>query len=802
MNNQPRRIYDFGSFRLDPKERLLLREGEPIPLPPKVFDTLLALVENSGQLIEKDDLLEKVWADAIVEEHGLAQNIFLLRKVLGESSEGKQYIETVPKRGYRFVAAVKQTQDGDADLILQKRTRLRATVAEEVSEEEYRSEETAHPQLEQRSRRLASYLINKRVLAVAGVVVVVFLVAVIAWWIRQHQSRPRIAFEQRDWVLITSFDNRTGESLFDGTLEYALERELSNSQFVNVAPPERVEDALRLMKKPLDTKIDAQLGREVCLRDGGIRALLAGRAEKLGSTYVLGVSLIDAATNQIVATISEEAASQEQVAAAVRQLSNWARESLGEALVSIRQSNQELEKVTTPSLRALQLYTQGEALLRQEKWPVAEQLYRQALAEDPEFASAYMMLAWAIHNQKKPGDEWKALSDRALELSERTSERERYFIQGSYYSISNQVQMAVPIYEALLQRYPDHYWGINNLVRAYYRLRRFHDVLPHLIKRADLRPNDFEVQADLVSTASTCRQVDVALRYARHANELISPETTSRYIYKAAGIQYFISYEPYLRGDLGATLTELERLTQTIDVRSGEERDAYATFAGMSYLGFGRLKAAEEFARKVSADSYRHYDLALIALTRDDTDSLKKNLLEYLNRSRFRSSRFTVPLLTRAGMFAEAQKLISNPAWKDEGFVKISQGEMALAQGRTAQAILLLEQGVKSMQSAIDTIFLYPGSESLAAAYEREGDLSSALRVLEEAARGDEISNPPRVFWLRVKAQLARLYRKLGRVEDAQKVEAELLRLLAYADEDHPILRQLRNPQSSNQSPN
>jgi hypothetical protein len=95
-----------------------------------------------------------------------------------------------------------------------------------------------------------------------------------------------------DWVLVVGFENRTGEPLFDGRLQYALERELSNSRFVNVVPRERVEEVLRMMKRPADTSIDFALAREICLRDGDIRALLTGRAEKLGSTYVFSVRLI------------------------------------------------------------------------------------------------------------------------------------------------------------------------------------------------------------------------------------------------------------------------------------------------------------------------------------------------------------------------------------------------------------------------------------------------------------------------------------------------------------------------------
>ena len=101
-----RHLYEFGDFRLDPTDKVLLRRGMPVPLTPKAFDTLLILVENSGHLVEKNEFMKRLWPDTFVEEVALAQNISQLRKVLGEAPGGPAYIETVPKRGYRFVAPV------------------------------------------------------------------------------------------------------------------------------------------------------------------------------------------------------------------------------------------------------------------------------------------------------------------------------------------------------------------------------------------------------------------------------------------------------------------------------------------------------------------------------------------------------------------------------------------------------------------------------------------------------------------------------------------------------------------------
>jgi Tol biopolymer transport system component/DNA-binding winged helix-turn-helix (wHTH) protein len=116
MSHQPNHIYEFGSFRLDVAERLLLREGETIQLQPKTFDLLLALVEHHGHLLEKDELLKLVWPDTFVEEANLSSNISLIRKALGDGENGQKYIETVPKRGYRFVAGVREIGAEQAEI--------------------------------------------------------------------------------------------------------------------------------------------------------------------------------------------------------------------------------------------------------------------------------------------------------------------------------------------------------------------------------------------------------------------------------------------------------------------------------------------------------------------------------------------------------------------------------------------------------------------------------------------------------------------------------------------------------------
>lgn len=135
MSKEKRHLYEFGPFVIDAGEGLLLRGDAPIPLTPKAFDMLLVLVERRGHIIGKQELMEKVWPDSFVEENNLAQNISTLRKALGEAAGGLKYIETVTKRGYRFVADVRETWEDEPDLIVREYTRSRVIIEEEISDE-------------------------------------------------------------------------------------------------------------------------------------------------------------------------------------------------------------------------------------------------------------------------------------------------------------------------------------------------------------------------------------------------------------------------------------------------------------------------------------------------------------------------------------------------------------------------------------------------------------------------------------------------------------------------------------------
>src|SRR6185503_2347245 len=133
MTRQSKRFYVFGAFRIDVTDRLLFRDDSAVPLTPKAFDTLLFLVENGGRVLGRQEIMTEVWPDSFVEENNLAQNISALRKVLGPA--GSKLIETVPKRGYRFVGEVTETSDDAPGAIIRERTRTRVVIEEDMEDD-------------------------------------------------------------------------------------------------------------------------------------------------------------------------------------------------------------------------------------------------------------------------------------------------------------------------------------------------------------------------------------------------------------------------------------------------------------------------------------------------------------------------------------------------------------------------------------------------------------------------------------------------------------------------------------------
>ena len=627
--------------------------------------------------------------------------------------------------------------------------------------------------------------------AVAGAALLAVVVGASLWQVRA----PSLDFEARDWVLIADFENQTGGAIADGTVEYALAHALGESRFVNVVPRERVVDTLGLMRRPPETAVDVAVGREIALRDGGIRAVLTGRVDKLDSTYAVSAVLVEPATGRTVASVREEAAGDSEFLPAVHRLSNRVRARLGEALADIERSARALEKVTTPSLSALQLFSEADALIPRGKSDVAEGLLRQAVAEDPDFASGYTHLAWTIFNQRRPAAEYLPPAERAVALAERVSERERYFILGSYHSMLGlaaqaaldedlatiEDEQAVTVYEALVRLYPDHYWGTNNLAEINRRLGRMEEAWRWRVRRADLRPTNLLQTLSLARYFLGTGDVAAAEPYVERARALASAEGTPPGQVAQAS---FLKVDAAWAGrDAEQALAALNEVVASGPPQTRETRDVWLSFASSRYLTLGMLDAAHDMAVQIDSE-VRYVPLALVAWARDDRQAARDHL------RRCPPSPYVVIRLARLGAPDEAREALE--AWKTgarAGQLRTVRGELARLDGRLGEAIPLLEEGLA--EAGTNNLLLYLASDSLALAWLAQDEPSRAARVLDEAAQAF-----PRIgvasFWLPLELRRAQVYRQLGRVAEAEQIEAGLRTLLAHADPDHVILRELK----------
>ena len=642
---------------------------------------------------------------------------------------------------------------------------------------------------------------NGKALALVAIPVLMVLGAAGLWVVRNGVGRAsagdRLGFAARDWVLIARFENRTGEPLLDGTLEYALAGELSNSRFVNVVPRERVEDVLRLMKRPLDTPLDLSVAREICLRDGDIRALVTGRVEKFGSGYVLSAQLVEPARGLTVASGTAEAEGQRDILAAMRRQSTWVREALGESLTSIQQTTERLEKATTPSLAALRSYSEAFNAGSRDEWAAAENLARAAIAVDPAFASAHIWLAWAIRNQRpEASTEYLPPAEQAVRLAAETSKRERYFILGSYYTMTGECQKAIGAFEAHVRVYADDYWGWNNLAHLYPVCHESaQEAVPSLVRAADLRPNDPRAQF-LVARALAIWAKD-RIRARPYRDKATSLALQAPLDGLSQGwLAVFPAFDLWLQGDVERAARELDVLARTATTGPAGRQYELGRTAGQFYLGLGELKAAEEVLTRIDdilgdgADGYLHF----VAFARED----RAGVWKHARPPRRNFGPTSAIILARTGLLKEARQVLANlrKARNAENFMLVPEGELALRQGEIDRAMGLLTSGIEAFrETGMSHVFL--GIESLAEILVRRGAVERAIAVLEEAGQDKvrtqtDAVGPSIYFWLRTQVRLAQLYRQVGRRQDAERLGAQLLRLLSQADPDFPLLIELK----------
>jgi DNA-binding winged helix-turn-helix (wHTH) protein/TolB-like protein len=282
MSEHSQHFYEFGRFRINTGDRVLLRDQEIVPLTPKVFDILLVLVESSGQVISKDGLMKRVWPDSFVEEGNLTQNISLLRKALGVGQNGHQYIETVARRGYRFVAPVRELRDSGFDA----RDKASAAVAVIKPAAVVTSEtETASVSRDAALQNVIGSLKHHRALALVSLLALVAAAAGIVYSTRGGKAvDPTSSIIES--IAVLPFINEASDAdaeYFSDEITESLVNNLSQLPKLRVVPRSVV---LNYKGHETDPR---KIAREL-----NVRAVLTGRVHRRGDTLSIQVDLIDA----------------------------------------------------------------------------------------------------------------------------------------------------------------------------------------------------------------------------------------------------------------------------------------------------------------------------------------------------------------------------------------------------------------------------------------------------------------------------------------------------------------------------
>jgi len=418
MATNPRIVYEFGPFQMDPDKQILLRGNDPVAVTPKAFETLLVLVRRSRDVVTKEELLKEVWPNSFVEESNLSQNIFLLRKALGDTADNRQYIVTLPGRGYRFAATVRTvTEQGEA-LVAQARTRTQIVIEENEAVTDQALNALPIPQKRGAGRKLP-----------VSVAVVVVLLALGAFLLIRGRRPANLG--EKNSILVADFVNTTGDTVFDDTLRQGLSVELEQAPFLQIVSDDQIGKTLRLMEKPADTRLTQAVAREVCRRANAATEIV-GSIAALGNQYVIGLNAVDCQSGEMLAQEQVSANGKEKVLTALGGAASQLRAKLGESRASLEKHDTPLAEATTPSLEALKAYSLGWKVVAQQGDEPAIPFFQHAVEIDPSFAIDYASLALMYGSM---GSSQLATENikRAYELRDRASDKERFFITSYYF---------------------------------------------------------------------------------------------------------------------------------------------------------------------------------------------------------------------------------------------------------------------------------------------------------------------------------------------------------------------------------
>jgi eukaryotic-like serine/threonine-protein kinase len=445
----------FGEFKLDLRTRELRSNGHRSYLQEQPFHVLAALLDRPGQLVTRDELMKQLWpSDTFVDfDQSLNKAVNRLREALDDSAEQPRFIETVPRRGYRFIGPVAHDDDNVATGV--------SPVQEIPIQSREATEKDVRPQIETQRARLWKLLVPAALL-------VATLMGGGWYWHSRAAHRPA----GRVTIVLADFVNNTSDPVLEDALQQALLASLDQSPFLSILSDDKVREQLAHMGRPATDRLTEPVAREVCQRADSM-VVLVGSVSSLGTHYALGLNAVNCETGKSVSRQETEVESREKILQSLDRISAKTRETLGESLSSVQKNDIPLDQVTTSSLEALRFLRLGGKAEDTQGSAAAISFYKQAIALDPTFSAAHEVLALNYYNFGQ-SDLVRTYATRALELSSRTSAEEKLDISAVYYSLgTRELDKAIHAFRLAEETYPEEFIAPVDLGDVYLRVGQF-----------------------------------------------------------------------------------------------------------------------------------------------------------------------------------------------------------------------------------------------------------------------------------------------------------------------------------------
>ncbi len=472
--------------------------------------------------------------------------------------------------------------------------------------------------------------------AAAATTVVVMGLAVGGWLLF---SRKAHALTDKDTIVLADFDNKTGDTVFDGTLRQGLSVQLEQSPFLSLVSEQQIQQTLEMMGQKPDAKLTPEIARELCQRTGSA-AVLDGSIGQIGTQYLLTLKAVNCASGESLASTEVQASDKNHVLDALGKTASEIRNQLGESLSTVRKFDTPLEQATTPSLEALQAYSLGRKASAGADWVGAVPFFQRAIRLDPNFAMAYARLgtSYANFGETNLGAE---NTRKAYELRDRVSEAEKFYIESHYYQhVTGNQESARQSYELWAETYPRDWLPLPPLYVVYSVLGQYEKSLAEAREAFRLNPASAMNSANVVISYVNLDRLEEARTAATEAKKLDSPELRA-ILYQLAFLQNdaagMAQQVAWAAGKPGAE-----------DVLLGLEADTAAYS--------GRLGHARELSRRAVASAERAEEKEVAASYEADA-ALREALFGNAAEARQRSAAALVLSNGRRAQFGAALAL-------------------------------------------------------------------------------------------------------------------------------------------------